>query len=99
MMMRMKSFLRIELHGMEAEDGRIYVNSPDIEGFHFILDPEDDPLEAMRETLTEFTQLYLKAEVRSFSPAPTPKQYLREALDIPRTMLSSRDYSVVAELA
>ena len=95
----MKTFLRIELFGKQAEDGRIYVNSPDLEGFHFILEPDEDPFEVMLPTLSEFMRLYIEAEVRSFAPAPTPKQYRQQQMNIPATMFASRDYSMVAEVA
>lgn len=91
------AFLRIELHGEEADDGRILVRSPDLEGFYFVVEPGEDPLDAMKPTLMEFVHVYLKAEVRRIQRAETPRQFRHKALGIlPR---SPRDYSVFAEVA
>ena len=89
--------LRIELHGEEADDGRILVNSPDLEGFHFVVNPGEDPFSAMKPTLLEFVRLYLKAEVRGIERAQTPRQFRHKALGILRS--APRDYSVFAEVA
>ena len=91
------NILRIELRGDESEDGRILFKSPDLEGFYFVVNPDEDPIEAMKPTLMKFLSLYLKAEVKEIASAQTPRQYRRRMLDImPRP---SRDYSVFAEVA
>lgn len=92
------AFLRIVLHGEEADDGRILVTSPDLEGFYFVVEPGEDPLEAMEPTLMEFIHIYLKAEVRRIQRAVTPRQFRHQAaLGVMRR--SPRDYSVFAEVA
>lgn len=96
-MMSTRNFLKIELRGDEADDGRILFKSPDLDGFYFIVNAGEDPIAAMEPTLMEFIGLYLKAEIRKIEPTQTPRQFRRRMLDIlPRP---SRDYSVIAEVA
>ena len=91
------AILRIELHGEEADDGRILVRSPDLEGFYFVVEPGEDPMSAMEPTLMEFMSIYLKAEVRRIQRAETPRQFRHKALGVMRS--APRDYSVFAEVA
>ena len=91
------AILRIELHGEEADDGRILVRSPDLEGFYFVVPPGEDPLSTMRPTLMGFVHVYLKAEVRRIERAQTPRQFRHNALGIMRS--PSHDFSVFAEVA
>jgi len=60
---------------VETEDGRIYVTSPDIKGFHFILEPDDDPMDAMLPTLEEMLRIILKADKVELRPAYSPARY------------------------
>ena len=92
-----EAILKIELRGDEADDGRILVRSPDLEGFYFVVQPGEDPMTAMKPTLTEFMRIYLKAEVRRIERAQTPRQFRHNALGIVRS--PPRDYSVFAEVA
>ena len=89
--------LKIELHGEEAEDGRILVRSPDLEGFYFVVPSGEDPVSTMKPTLMEFVQVYLKAEVRRIESVQTPRQFRHSALGIMPS--PSRDFSVFAEVA
>ena len=91
------AFLRIELHGEEADDGRILVRSPDLEGFYFVVEADEDPLDAMEPTLMEFIRVYLKAEVRRIQRTETPRQFRHKALGLKRS--PPREYSVFAEVA
>ena len=91
------ALLIIELHGEEAEDGRILVKSPDLEGFYFVVPPGQDPVSTMRLTLMEFVRIYLKAEVRGIERAQTPRQFRRNALGILPS--PARDFAVFAEVA
>ena len=91
------TLLKIELHGEDAEDGRILVRSPDLEGFYFVVPPGEDPVSTMKPTLMEFVQIYLKAEVRRIESAQTPRQFRHNALGVMRG--PSRDFSVFAEVA
>ena len=94
-----QAILRIELHGEEADDGRILFRSPDLEGFYFVANPDEDPCAAMEPTLIQFLSLYLNAEVRKIQPAQTPRQFRRERLGILPAPTPSRDYAVFAEVA
>ena len=89
--------MRIELHGEEADDGRVLFKSPDLEGFYFVVNPDEEPCVAMDSTLTQFLSIYLNAEIRKIQPAQTPRQFRRERLGI--FPAPSRDYSVFAEVA
>ena len=96
-MRRPRAILKIELCGEEADDGRILIKSPDLEGFYFMVNPDEDPWTAMKPTLLEFMRLYLKAEVGEVECAQTPRQYRRQMLGV--ISRPSRDYSVFAEVA
>ena len=96
-MQQAQAILRIELHGEEADDGRILFKSPDLEGFYFVVNPDEDPCAVMEPTLMQFLHLYLNAEIRKIQPAQTPRQFRREKLGI--SSGPSRDYSVFAEVA
>ena len=98
-MTRNKTYIKIDLIGVEADDGRIYVESPDLEGFHFILEPDEEPLEAMEETLLEFMKIYLKAEIANIMPAESPRQFRRKQMNIPMHHIRSSGYTVLAEMA
>lgn len=95
-----RNILRIELLGEEFEDGRILFKSPDLEGFYFVVNADEDPRIAMESTLMQFIGLYLNAEVRTIEPLQTPQQFRQRMLGM-LDILSrpSRDYSVVAEVA
>ena len=95
-MQQAQAILRIELHGEEADDGRILFKSPDLEGFYFVVNPDEDPCVAMEPTLIQFLSLYLDAEISKIKPAQTPRQFRREKLGIMPSL--SRDYSVFAEV-
>ena len=91
------AIVRVDLHGEEADDGRILVRSPDLEGFYFVVKPGEDPMTAMEPTLVEFMRIYLRAKVRRIRRAETPRQFRHKALGITRR--PPRDYSVFAEVA
>ena len=95
-MMNTGAILRIELHGEEADDGRILVRSPDLEGFYFVVPPGEDPVSTMKPALMEFMHIYLKAEVHRIESAQTPRQFRHNALGIMRS--PPRDFSVFAEM-
>ena len=94
-----RDFIVINLIGTEADDGRVYVNSPDLEGFHFILEPGEDPMPAMEPTLKEFMNLYIEAEISTLSLAPNPKQYKQKMMNIPSGIMGIWEHTVVAEVA
>ncbi|MCY4222832.1 MAG: hypothetical protein OXC25_01535 [Thiotrichales bacterium] len=91
------AMLRVELHSRESEDGRILINSPDLKGFYFVVSAGEDPMTAMKPTLMEFMQIYLKAEIRRIERAHTPRQFRRNALGIEHR--PQDDFSVFAEVA
>lgn len=67
--------IAIRLQGEATDDGRTYVTSPDLRGFHFLLEPEDDPVETMKPALTTLLSLCVRAEIRDLRPAVTPGDY------------------------
>ena len=81
--------ITIRLEGEETEDGRMYVTSPDLRGFHYIVEPDEDPVEAIEPTLKEFIHLYLQIEVQGLSPAIAPAIIRR------RNMTSQDDQGVI----
>ena len=89
--------LIIELHGKEAKDGRILVTSPDLKGFYFVVQPGEDPIEAMTPTLIEFMGVYLNAKVCRIERAETPRQYRHKSFGIVQN--PQHDYSLIAEVA
>ena len=76
--------ITIRLRGADTEDGRTYVTSPDLRGFHFVLEPGEDPLEAMEPTLRVFVERYLETEIKELLPAMTPRDYRAQQFEIPR---------------
>ena len=61
-----KTEIMIHLEGERAENGRIYITSPDLRGFYFVLEEGEDPIEAMMPTLKIFIPVYLKAAVEAY---------------------------------
>jgi len=94
-----KRELTFELIGHETEDGRIYIDSPNLEGFHFVLGADEDPSEAMLPTLRTFMELYIQAEIQNIRPVETLRQYRQSRMDLPRGMARSRAYPFLAEVA
>ena len=47
----------------EMADGRTYVTSPDLTGFHAVIDAEQDPMDALREPMRSFLSHYLDTEI------------------------------------
>jgi predicted RNase H-like HicB family nuclease len=89
------SYITINLRGRELDDGRFYVDSEELEGFHYLLDAGEDP-EAMTPTLQEFVQLYVKAEITKITRAQTPKGFRQRASHAPDR---KRELAFVAEVA
>ena len=88
--------ITIRLHGEATDDGRTYVTSPDLRGFHFLLEPDDDPIEAMKPTLKIFISRYVQAEIMELQPALNPSDYrarkfgvLGPARALPRTLIAA----------
>ena len=76
--------ITFRLRGKSTEDGRTYVTSPDLKGFHFVLEPEEDPLGTMEPTLRVFVERYLEAKIKELLPAMTPRDYRARQFEIPR---------------
>ena len=79
--------ISIRLHAQSTEDGRIYVTSPDLRGFHFVLEPDESPLEAMEPTLRVFLERYMDTKIQELLPAMTPRDYRARQFEIPRNDL------------
>jgi hypothetical protein len=74
--------ITIHLKGEILEDGRIYVTSPDLKGFHFLLEKDEDPFSTMRPTLEIFLKLMLKAELKEVKALPGMRDYKAQRLNI-----------------
>jgi hypothetical protein len=87
-----ENLITIELHGKELDDGRFFVSSPNLEGFRYLLNADEEP-ETMIPSLTEFMQLYLSAEIKKLRRADTPKAFRQR---IHRHVPRVKNYSFVA---
>ena len=76
--------ITIRLEGQPTEDGRMYITSPDLRGFHFIVEHGEDPVGAMSPTLMEFMGQYLNAKITGFQPSMAPRDYRARQHDVPR---------------
>lgn len=78
--------ITICLNGQTLKDGRIYVTSPDLKGFHFLLEKDDDPFPTMKPTLETFLKHMLKAdmlkaELKEVKPLPGLREYRAQKLE------------------
>ena len=55
--------IAIRMDFQDMTDGRVYVTSPDLAGFHALIDRDEDFMEALSEPLRVFIGKYLNAEV------------------------------------
>ena len=90
--------ITIHLNGQILEDGRIYVTSPDLKGFHFLLEKGDDPFSTMRPTLETFLKHMLKAELKEVKAVPGLREYRAQKLNI-RDALSFFPNTILAAVA
>lgn len=90
----MEKAITIELHGHEMDDGRTYIDSRDLKGFHYVLEDGQDIEEIMPE-LSTFISLYLKAEIRKLVPAQTPRDFIQRSHG---AHANRRSYPFVAEI-
>ncbi len=67
----------------ELADGRIYVTSPDLTGFHAVIDSDEAPVDALREPLRVFLSHYLDAEIADIGAAMGPVSYRAHKVGIP----------------
>ena len=77
--------IAIRLSFEEMADGRTYVTSPDLTGFHAMIDAGDDPTAALREPLRVFLSHYLDAEIADIGSAMEPVSYRAHKIGIPLT--------------
>ena len=70
-----RAILSLELDGEKTGGGRTLFKSPDLEGFYFVVPNGEEALTAMKPTLTEFMNIYLKANVSKIERTQTPRQY------------------------
>lgn len=94
-------YLAIRLEGERTNDGRIYVTSPDLEGFHFLVEQDEDPIEAMTPTLKTYVHHALDAEMISLQRVMTPHDFLLKEVEdradelsggrsvVPRTLIGA----------
>ena len=91
-----KETITIRLHGKPTDDGRTYVTSPDLRGFYFVLETDEDPITAMEPTLKIFMSRYLKAEIMRLLPAMNLSDYRARKFGLlgpnhgfPRTLIAA----------
>ena len=75
--------IAIRISFEEMADGRTYVTSPDLGGFHVVIDAEDDPIASLREPLRLFLSHYLDAEIADIGAAMEPVSYRAHKVGIP----------------
>ena len=75
--------ITIRLEGEPTDDGRMYITSPDLRGFHFIVEHGEDPVEAMSPTLMAFMEQYLNATITGFHPSMAPRDFRARQHDVP----------------
>ena len=86
----------IRLDRQPTDDGRIYVTSPDLPGFSFVLEMDEDPFETMLPTIWIFASRALDADLAQVRPARAVAEYRAHkhddhALDrgFPHTLVSA----------
>ena len=65
------------------EDGRTYVYSPDLTGFHFLLEENEEPLEAMKDTLKIHLKHTLGIDMLDIRYTPSVHEYRARKMEIP----------------
>lgn len=89
------NLITIELFATDLDDGRTYITSKMLEGFRYILEPDESP-DVMKNDLLMFMKAYFKAEVKRLSSAETPRSYRQLSIEPkPRR----KTYNYVAELS
>ena len=67
--------IQIRLKGTPTDDGRLYVTSPDLKGFHFLLEKDEEPLSAMKPALVHCLSHLLEAQLKEISPLVSVSEY------------------------
>lgn len=80
-MLNDRHMIMIRLEGQRTDDERIYVTSPDLKGFHYLLEKDEDPLEAMSPVLKIFIERQLEKSLEEFRVPLTPDNYLKGKAD------------------
>ena len=94
----MNNELTFHLRGKPIEDGRIYVTSPDLKGFHFLLEKEDDPLSAMKPALAFYLKHHLESDLKEVKHLASFREYKAQKLNI-RDSLDSFPGTIMAAMA
>ena len=71
------NIIMIRLDGFFTDDDRIYVTSPDLKGFAYLLNKDEDPVEAMSPVLKIFVECQLGRDLEDFRVPLTPASYLK----------------------
>ena len=74
-----RKIIMIRLEGRTTNDERIYVTSPDLKGFTYLLEKDEDPVEAMSPVLKLFVECRLERHLEDFRVPMTPDNYLEDA--------------------
>ena len=73
----------IRLDSQPTNDGRIYVTSPDLPGFSFVLETGEDPFEAMVPTIWFFASRALDTDLAQVRPGLGVAEYQARKHDNP----------------
>lgn len=71
------NIIMIRLEGCETDDDLIYVTSPDLRGFTYLLKKDEDPVEALSPVLKIFVECQLEKNLEDFLIPLTPDSYLK----------------------
>ena len=77
--------IAVRLTFEEMADGRTYVTSPDLTGFHAMIDPGQKPMDALRDPLRFFLSHYLDTEIADIDSAIEPVSYRANKVGISLT--------------
>lgn len=76
--------ITFDLCGHEMEDGRLYITSEALKGFHYVLE-EGEEISAVSPAIRAFMGAYLKAEINKVKPAYSPKAYKQRGMNLNRS--------------
>lgn len=66
-------------------DGRTYVTSPDLHGFHVVVQSDEDLTQAVVEPLRAFLRQYLGADIAGIGAADAPVGYRARSVGLELT--------------
>lgn len=77
--------IAVRLEFKDIADRRTYVRSPDLPGFHAVIEADEEPIEALREPLRLFLSRYLAVDIFEIEAALAPAGYRAQSVGVPLT--------------